>query len=100
MNANAKPKRSKKKPHNASIGEQFTIRNIPPHVARLLRERAARSRKSLNTTLVEALVKEAGLANEPVRFHDLDELAGQWVEDPAFDEALQAQDFVDESIWK
>jgi hypothetical protein len=31
--------------------------------------------------------------------HDLDDLAGQWVEDPEFDAAVEAQDQVDESLW-
>jgi hypothetical protein len=32
--------------------------------------------------------------------HDLDALIGSWEEDPAFDDAIRAQDVVDEELWK
>ena len=31
---------------------------------------------------------------------DLDRLVGTWVEDPEFDEAIRAQDLVDEVLWR
>ena len=80
---------------------QFTVRNVPAHVAGALRSKANKSGESLNGTLVEALSRQAGVgdSDEPV-FHDLDYLAGKWEEDPDFDEAIAAQDRIDEPLWK
>jgi len=80
---------------------QFTVRNVPEHVARALRRKAEESNQSLNKTLIEALARQAGTEEgEEPAFHDLDHLAGKWEEDPEFDEAIAAQDKVDESLWK
>lgn len=86
---------------NAGDSTQFTVRNVPGHVANALRDKAKKQKKSLNSMLVEALSGQAGVGDsgEPV-FHDLDHLAGKWVEDPEFDEAIAAQDRIDESLWK
>ena len=63
--------------------------------------KAARERKSLNEVNNNALVKEAGgtAADRPVH-HDLDHLAGTWVDDPAFDAAVAAQDEDDPDPWR
>ena len=42
--------------------------------------------------LVEALTASAGLSGEPIRYRDLSDLAGHWVEDPEFDRILAEQD--------
>jgi hypothetical protein len=83
---------------NASI--QYTLRQVPTRVDRSLRQKSKQSRKSLNEAAIEALAKGLGLADEPVRFHDLDALAGSWQEDAAFDAAIRAQDQVDPRLWK
>ena len=85
---------------NAKDTTQFTVRNVPAHVARALRDKAKSSGKSINSTLVDALSRQAGDedSEEPI-FHDLDHLAGKWVEDPDFDEAIADQDRIDESLW-
>ena len=41
-----------------------------------------------------------GLGRERIRYHDLDSLAGSWVEDPEFEEAIRAQDQVDLALWQ
>ena len=38
--------------------------------------------------------------NDKTRHRDLTDLAGTWVEDPAFDQAIADQDVVDEDLWK
>lgn len=48
----------------------------------------------------EAMSRGLGLGEAPPRYHDLDELAGTWQEDPAFDAAITAQDQVDPRLWK
>ncbi len=79
---------------------QYTIRNIPPRVDQRLRERSSRYGTSLNTVAVQALSQALGLEGETAVFHDLDDLVGTWVNDPAFDQAIQEQDQVDEELWQ
>lgn len=95
-------KASRRGPENRpEARQQLTVRGVPDHVARALRAAAARSKKSLNRTLVEALARQAGCEEGGEQlFGDLDELAGKWVEDRAFDEAVAAHDTVDEDLWK
>jgi hypothetical protein len=83
---------------NSSI--QYTLRQVPARVDRSLRQKSKQSGKSLNEAAIEALSKGLGLADEKIRFHDLDALAGSLQEDAAFDAAIQAQDRVDPRLWK
>lgn len=79
---------------------QYTLRNIPKMLDAALRDRAKREGKSLNQVAVEALRQAMGFWGEAVRHRDLEDLAGTWREDPAFDEALAAQDTIDEEKWR
>ena len=80
---------------------QYTVRAVPAYVDRALRRKAAAEKKSLNALLREALIKEAGVAEPSGRLYtDLDSLAGTWLDDPGFDEAIRAQDQVDASLWR
>ena len=79
---------------------QYTIRNIPDNLDAALRNTAQLQGKSLNEVAVEALVRGAGLSDQPIRRRDLSYIAGTWVEDPAFDEAIAAQRTIDEEMWK
>ena len=80
---------------------QYTVRNVPAHVDKAFRRKARNEQRSLNEVLRGALVKEAEGAEPSGRVYtDLDALAGTWVEDAGFDEAVQAQDRVDESLWR
>lgn len=78
---------------------QYTIRGIPRRVNELLRRKAKRQGKSLNTLAVEALTAAAGISEEPILYHDLDELVGTWVEDQEFDEAIRLQGQIDPAMW-
>lgn len=84
---------SKRKPKTV----QLTVRGVPSVVKAVLDRRAQSEQKSLNTVLVELLSMAAGVG-DTLQYTDLDELAGKWQEDPDFDEALRAQDQVDESF--
>ena len=80
---------------------QYTVRAVPAHVDKALRRKAATERKSLNAIFREALIREAGVAEPSGRLYtDLDALAGTWLDDPGFDEAIRAQDQVDASLWR
>ena len=80
---------------------QYTVRSVPAHVDKALRRKAQEGRKSLNEILRDALIKEADGPDLPGRVYtDLDALAGSWVDVPGFDDAVQAQDRVDEGLWR
>lgn len=80
---------------------QYTVRSVPAHVDKALRRKALEGRKSLNAVLRDALIKEADGPDLPGRVYaDLDALAGSWVDVPGFDDAVGAQDQVDEALWR
>ena len=79
---------------------QYTIRKVPEAVDRALRKRAREANKSLNDTALEALTLGVGIdGGGEIRYHDLDKLAGTWVEDPAFDRAVEEMDRIDPGMW-
>jgi hypothetical protein len=79
---------------------QYTIRNIPEKLDSIVREQSRKYQKSMNALLLEALAKGLGTAEEQITIHDMDELAGTWVEDEAFDEAIASFETVDGELWK
>ena len=79
---------------------QYTIRQVPAHLDRSLRQRSKEAGQSLNEAAIEALRRGLGLAEARPHYHDLDALAGTWHEDAAFDAAITAQDQVDIRLWK
>jgi hypothetical protein len=76
---------------------QYTIRGVPPAVDAALRKRARVSGRSLNDVVIEALAEGAGIS---LQRRNLDDIAGTWIEDKAFDEAIAAQDQIDWDMWK
>ena len=79
---------------------QYTVRGIPKSVDEALRRRARVEGKSLNEAAIEALAEGLGLGAEPVVRRDLSDIAGSWKRDAAVEAALEAQDEVDEGLWK
>jgi hypothetical protein len=79
---------------------QYTIRNIPETLDVALRHSAREQGKSLNEVAVQALARGAGLLETRSRRRDLADIAGSWKKDPAFDNAVAAQDTIDEALWK
>ncbi len=87
--------------YNACMkSRQYTIRGVSDRLDRLVREQTEQYGKSMNALLLEALARGFGASEEPAMSHDLDELAGTWVEDSEFDRAIAAFDVVDEDLWK
>jgi plasmid stability protein len=78
---------------------QYTLRGVPDHVDRAIRERAASDGQSLNTVALEAMERGLGLSKQVTRFHDLDHLAGSWVDDPEFDRVIAEMDVIDDELW-
>ena len=79
---------------------QYTIRNLPARLDKLIRKRAKAEGKSLNTVAVEALMEAFGLRGSVPSHRDVGSLAGSWVEDPAVDEALREQRSIDDEMWR
>ena len=79
---------------------QYTIRNVPDTLDGALRRAAREQGKSLNEMAIEALARGAGITGERSRQRDLNDIAGTWRKDPAFESALHAQDTIDEKMWK
>lgn len=79
---------------------RYTVRSVPPEVDCALRARASATGATLNSVIIEALAVGLGLHHIAPRRRDLDRFIGTWIEDPAFDAALAAQDMVDERAWR
>ncbi len=76
---------------------RYTIRGIPCAVDRVLRQKAARQKRSLNQVIVEELT-EATIGVR--RKTDLWDVTGRWIPDPAFDEIMASQRQIDRAKWK
>ncbi|MBI2606443.1 MAG: hypothetical protein HYW49_10220 [Deltaproteobacteria bacterium] len=79
---------------------QYTIRNVSPVVDRALRQKATRTRRSLNDVALEALAKGSGVAEEAKKHRDLDHFFGSWIQDDAIETALAEQRVIDKDLWK
>jgi len=82
----------------------ITVRNLPPAVAKAVRERARKEKLSLNKAIVRLLEEAtgAGTGKKRVVHHDLDKFFGTWTKEEAdaFDEALREQRQIDPEMWK
>ena len=82
---------------------QYTLRNIPKKVDQLLRRKAKREGRSLHQVAKEALALGAGVVpagKKPIKYRDLSDIAGTFVEDPEFDKIMAEQDQVDPRDWQ
>ena len=82
----------------------ITLRNLPPKVAKAIREKARKERLSMNKTVIKLLEEATGATLEAKRVvhHDLDRFFGTWTKEEAdaFDEALREQRQVEPEMWK
>ena len=82
----------------------ITVRNLPPAVAKAVKERARRENLSLNKAIVSLLEEAtgAGKGKKRVVHHDLDKFFGTWTKEEAdaFDEALREQRQIDPEMWR
>jgi hypothetical protein len=79
---------------------QYTLRNVPAFVDRILRRIARDRGASLNEVALEALARGTGATEERVVRRKLKDLAGSWADDPEFEVAIREHDTVDERIWR
>jgi hypothetical protein len=78
---------------------QYTIRGVPATVDAAIRRRARETGVSLNRAAIDVLTEGAGVGRDRPR-RDLSDIAGSWKADRAIDDALAAQDVVDEALWR
>lgn len=82
----------------------ITVRNLPPAVARAVKEKARKEKLSLNKAIVKLLEEATGVdsGKKKVVHHDLDHLAGTWseAEYQEFMSALREQRQIDPEMWK
>ena len=82
----------------------ITVRNLPPAVAKAVKEKARKEKLSLNKTIVKLLEAATGAqkGDTQVVHHDLDHLAGTWTEAEyqEFMAALREQRQIDPEMWK
>jgi hypothetical protein len=83
----------------------ITLRNLPAEVARTVQRRAKQKNTSVNKAVIDLLEESAGTIAKkmvPVRYHDLDHLAGTWTtkEAAAFEQFIAEQRAIDPKLWK
>ena len=82
----------------------ITVRNLPPRLAKAVRERARRERTSLNGAVIRLIEERLGAGHAKpaaAQHHDLDFLFGTWTKEAdEFDVALAQQRAIDGELWK
>lgn len=84
----------------------LTVRNLPPEVAKAIRDKAKKERRSLNQTVVSLLEEATGASprgRKATVHHDLDHLFGIWTKKEAdeFDSHLkESRSVIDPKDWE
>lgn len=83
----------------------ITLRNLPLEIARTVQRRAKQKKTSMNKAVIDLLEESTGTRAHipaPVRYHDLDHLAGTWTEKEAaaFETLITEQRRIDPELWK
>lgn len=79
---------------------QYTIRNIPPSVDRVIRKRTKRSGKSFNQTVVDLLSLQTFGTTEISGSPNFDWLFNKNTLDRDFDKAIEEMSQIDEKLWE
>ncbi|MGH7232786.1 MAG: hypothetical protein ACREJU_15730 [Nitrospiraceae bacterium] len=81
-----------------------TLRNLPPHLDKTIRQRAREKRMSINKAVIALLEEHVNLDNKnpSTLHHDLDDLCGSWTkaEATAFEKILTKQRAIDPGLWR
>lgn len=81
-----------------------TVRNLPPGVAKAVKEKARKEKLSLNKAIVRLLEEATGVekGKKKILHHDLDRFFGTWTKEEAdaFDEAMREHRQIDPEMWK
>lgn len=79
---------------------QYTIRSVPPQLDKRLRQLAKLKGTSLNKIVLETLEERTDPKTAGKLNHNLDRLAGTWVEDPEFDATIDQFEQIDWEKWQ
>jgi len=79
---------------------QYTIRNIPSPVDKVIRKRSKQTGKSFNQTVVDLLSQQTFGTTEISEDTNYDWLFNRNTLDNNFDKAIKDMSQVDEAIWK
>lgn len=79
---------------------QYAIRNISPAVDRALRRRARAGSRSLNSVILDALERGAGLDGTRPRRRSLEGIAGSGALDGGTIAALKDQRKIERKVWR
>jgi hypothetical protein len=78
---------------------QYTIRNIPPAVDRVIRKKSHQEGKSFNQTVVDLLSLQTFGTITPKEDANFDWLFNTGTLDEGFDKAITEQSQIDEALW-
>jgi len=83
----------------------ITVRNLPPDLARVIRQKAKREKISMNRVVIGLLEEATGLgkrAEAEVLHHELDHLTGVWSQEEYEEimEAVKEQRRIEPEVWK
>lgn len=79
---------------------QYTIRNIPHSVDKVIRKRAKASGKSFNQTVVDILTLQTFGTVAPPSDDNFDWLYDKNTLDESFDDAIEELSQVDKTLWQ
>lgn len=79
---------------------QYTIRNIPEPIDRVIRKRSKQSGKSFNQTVVDLLSLQTFGTTEIAKDDNFDWLYNKNTLDDSFDEAIKEISKVDKKLWE
>lgn len=79
---------------------QYTIRNIPPSVDKVIRKRSQQTGQSFNQTVVDLLSLQTFGTTDPKPDTSFNWLYGQNTLDESFDEAIKDLSQIDKKIWQ
>lgn len=79
---------------------QYTIRNIPPPVDRVIRKRANQSGKSFNQTVVDLLSLQTFGTIKPTVDDNFNWLYNKKTLDSTFDQAIENLSQIDKKLWQ
>ena len=84
----------------------ITLRNLPPELAKTIRQKAEQQGTSINKAVINLLEEGTGIRDKKngkkSLHHDLDSLAGSWTKEEAeeFDKSLASQRAIDLDLWR
>jgi hypothetical protein len=83
-----------------NAGMQYTLRNVPRHLDRILRAKARAESKSINTVALEALQQGLGVNGASKQYDDLDWFFGSGKLERKVTQAIADHDVIHRDDWR